>query len=450
MRAFLGNWSVVGGSILLAFFAFAVLGCYQEDAGVGRGGTGSFVSATPLNGSTGIAATEEIQLKVSGTIDQASLDQASATYEGGAGAVPGKMTYDSETGIIKVSPLRRLDNEESYRLTLSGLRDGEGNLLPPAVVLFTTNKNAVTKDVNYFSMNGHLIFVSTTSYDAKGRVLHFVQSISPGNDGIWSTSDDSYSYNVVYDYSPFGSEERRTAHTNPGPDGVWMTSDDVISSWQLCGFDEKGNLTRDLSYSEPGLDGVWFTADDRVFSAMTYSYDAKGNITRSVNLNGAGADGVWFTTDDLVFNHSDTEYAPDGSWMRSSEYAAAGEDGQWFTADDFNTGGAYTTYERDPLGNVIREVTELRSASGTTRRQSTTTYSYDAKGNPLRAITYDGAGPDEEWFTADDKVYSYTDTTYDANGNRTLSLSYYEPGPDGIFFTSDDFVLSRKEFDITQ
>lgn len=446
MRGFLGNWSVVGGSILLAFFAFAILGCYQETAGVGRGGTGSFVSATPLNGSTGIAATEEIQLQVSGTLDQASLESASVTYEGGTETVSGKVTYDAETRILKVSPLRRLDNAESYHLTISGLRDGEGQLLPPTVVSFTTNRNAVTNDYTYFSMGGHVQVAIMTSYDENGRVMQHMVSNNPGNDGIWFTSDD-FSSNEVWDYSPSGETGRRTSYSK-GPDGVWMTSDDVVEGASVYAFDERGNLTRELKYSDSGPDGVWFTADDRGSSAMTYSYDAKGNITRSVNLSSAGADGVWFTIDDVAFYHSDTTYAPDGSWRRSGEYAAPGEDGQWFTADDFNTGGTYTTYERDAMGNVIREVTDITSASMTTRR-TYSTYSYDDKGNLLRSITYDGTGPDGEWFTEDDKVYSYTDTTYDARGNRTLSLSYYEPGPDGVWFTSDDIVTTRKEFDTT-
>ena len=71
-----------------------------------------------------------------------------------------------------------------------------------------------------------------------------------------------------------------------------------------------------------------------------------------------------------------------------------------------------------------------------------TDYTYDANGNQTRQAFYNSAGPDDIWFTDDDKLNRYVDHAYDANGNKTRQVSYNSwsggAGPDGTWFTGDD------------
>ncbi|MBI9108409.1 MAG: hypothetical protein JEZ04_16805 [Spirochaetales bacterium] len=70
---------------------------------------------------------------------------------------------------------------------------------------------------------------------------------------------------------------------------------------------------------------------------------------------------------------------------------------------------------------------------------NTIVYQYDAFGQIVKQISYNDAGSDGIWFTADDDVGDYQTYTLSEDGT-TEDRPRYGSGSDGKWFTDDDEI----------
>lgn len=169
-----------------------------------------------------------------------------------------------------------------------------------------------------------------------------------------------------------------------------------------------------------GADGEANTSDDFI---KAYTVYPSGQTGVAYSFNHPGADNMWFSEDDVAGEHNlgDVVYFPNGALLEyegASEGAVliipclrVGADGAPFTADD---------QPGCSLGYQIAVI--------------------DGQGNRGEVITYNNAGTDGLWFTADDRVKNYTLLTYNGTGVGIATVVYNGDGADNIWFNSDDDV----------
>ncbi|MCB1836342.1 MAG: hypothetical protein KDH99_01865, partial [Alcanivoracaceae bacterium] len=169
-----------------------------------------------------------------------------------------------------------------------------------------------------------------------------------------------------------------------------------------------------------GADGEPNTADDSIEAYTIYPY---GQLGVAYSFIHPGPDAIWFTEDDVAGVHylGKVVYFPNGALLEyegASEGAVLiipcldpGTDGLPFSADD------------KPGCSLGYQVAVL-----------------DGADNRGQVVTYDAAGPDGLWFTADDRVKNYTLVTYNGTGVGVASVLYNGDGADNIWFTADDDV----------
>lgn len=169
-----------------------------------------------------------------------------------------------------------------------------------------------------------------------------------------------------------------------------------------------------------GTDNEANTADDFI---KAYTVYPNGQTGVAYSFNHPGADNMWFSEDDVAGVHTlgDVVYFPDGALLEyegASEGAVliipcldVGADGAPFTADD------------QPGCSLGYQVAVI-----------------DGQGNRGQVITYNNAGTDGLWFTADDRVKNYTLLTYNGTGVGIATVVYNGDGADNIWFNSDDDV----------
>jgi hypothetical protein len=311
------------------------------------------------------------------------------------------------------------------------LRNSAGGALPDTTTSFSTLRNQVEKSV-YYKADGSIQRgqLYTPLADVSEMQRNSVESVSPGADGIWFTSDDvigskedlirytsppqtyknSYLWEVsalqeVYDYAAtgnltrqtfnpragstfgiteytyngFNSLDRQTHYLNSGVDGVWGTADDVVGSYTKYEYDPTGVILAEISYRLVAPDGTVLPSEQIVSYVYNY-YDAQGLLNKKITYESPGAHGIWLDNDDVVSGYWEYAYSS-GQLIAAGFYGAAGADGTWFTADD------------TLLAYIL--------------------YSYDASGNRTIGARFNGTGADLKWFTADDRlaVVDFYDTT---------------------------------------
>ena len=169
-----------------------------------------------------------------------------------------------------------------------------------------------------------------------------------------------------------------------------------------------------------GADSEANTADDFI---KAYTVYPNGQTGVAYSFNHPGADAMWFSEDDVAGVHTlgEVVYFPNGALLEyegASEGAVliipcldVGADGAPFTADD---------RPGCTLGYQVAVI--------------------DGQGNRGQVITYDNAGTDGLWFTADDRVKNYTLLTYNGTGVGVATVLYNGDGADNTWFNADDDV----------
>jgi hypothetical protein len=64
---------------------------------------------------------------------------------------------------------------------------------------------------------------------------------------------------------------------DPGGDGEWFTSDDVVYNYDTTDYDSLGRKSRLYTWND-GTDGKWFTGDDEVTGHRIYAHDSNGSL----------------------------------------------------------------------------------------------------------------------------------------------------------------------------
>jgi hypothetical protein len=67
---------------------------------------------------------------------------------------------------------------------------------------------------------------------------------------------------------------------------------------------------------------------------------------------------------------------------------------------------------------------------------------FDAAGDLVRRIQYNGAGTDGEWLTADDAIRRYSTREYDSAGNALRVTTYSGAGGNGTWLDDDDVIAN--------
>jgi hypothetical protein len=205
-------------------------------------------SSSPADGATKVSVLSDIQVTFSenlgATAANASSESLAATtvnsftvtltYKNPQGAdnIRGTASYDSTTRTLTFSPLRPLDWDTEYKLTITGVKDSAGNTMSDTTLSFTTYINPSLLEIFY----------------ALGSMASYIESTYDGNGHL--TRDVSYS--------------------GPGPDGIWFNADDEVNFYDMPTYDGNGNRIRDVWYSGFGADNTWFTADDVVEHEFQY------------------------------------------------------------------------------------------------------------------------------------------------------------------------------------
>lgn len=210
---------------------------------------------------------------------------------------------------------------------------------------------------------------------------------APAPANLTTTASTNYGNNNSYKVTERTADVSwyRETLVDPGPDDLLNTADDFIAEYTVAPNGSRGVA---YSFNHPGPDNIWYTEDD-----------ASGRVALGRAVN---------------FPYSDTLLEYEGA----SEGAILvlpcldpGSDDMPFTADD------------QPGCTAGYQVVVL-----------------DGEDNRGQVVTYDAAGPDGLWFTADDRVKNYTLLTYNGTGVGVASVVYNGKGSDNLWFTEDDAV----------
>lgn len=308
------------------------------------------------------------------------------------------------------------------------------------------------------------------NYTLVSSALSGQQTIStlynqPGSDGFWFTEDDVVSQHIQTQLDSSYLPRYGAIYNARGTDGVWFTADDQVLSWIYYGYDNEDQLAILATHSNKGLDGQWFTADDTATGLVNLK-DAAGNTIISTTISGnnaMGADGIWLTGDETLYSYNYAEYDSNNYQTRSAIMNNKGADNAWFTADDLPQSYNYWQQTLDSQGRILSKIyydaslnpsAPAFSASHASRYQvnnadmtlSVGAYrdswgsSFGTDGIPLTADDvisqpyrietatgfdlYNQAGPDGEWFTADDIKSGSLVIEY--QGNREIASETYD------------------------
>ena len=198
--------------------------------------------------------------------------------------------------------------------------------------------------------------------------------------------NDIYSSSQYYQITQYTSDQSwlRVIDMGFGADGEANTADDFMQGYTIYPYGPAGVA---FSFRHPGPDNMWFSEDD---------------VSGKYTLGQA----VSFPTGALL----EYEGASEGAIL-IIPCLSVGNDGLAFTADD------------SPGCTLGYQVAVI-----------------DGEGNRGQVVSYDAAGADGLWFTADDRVRNYSLLTYNATGVSVGSVLYNNDGVDNIWFTADDNV----------
>ena len=399
----------------------------------------SVLSFTPADAATQVDVQSTLKIAFDKALDPSSVTRAHVTLVAQGVPVATKVTYDDATHAILVDPMG-LNYGLNYTLSVSGIVDANGKTVADRKAAFSTWINGETSGVAlYYNVLSKTVRQATVdTFDATGAPTGNYVTWDAGPDGAWGTTDDIISGGYEkFIYTSDGQIASRTAF-GAGPDGLWYTADDIPSPVTTRTFLPSGALATDdssntqapfdgrfytevfttyayaadgtlktaISAVDKGADGVWGTADDLVAWSVSYTYDEFGRVVLERVAFGPGADGIWGTADDLVYGYIHHFYLASGRLDRL-EYVEAGPDGLPGTADDVLD--ETDTYSYDTANNLVRLVYTSPGAEGSPY----VSIAYDANNNRMSRTYYGDAGPDQIWFTADDRRDSYRtfDTT---------------------------------------
>lgn len=379
----------------------------------------------------------DLTASASEPLDPSSVTETTVTLEDMFGtSIPGTVTYDDATRMIRFDPDAALRTRWPYRFSVDGVRDLAGNPQAAAASAGFETHRFVSRVSEFRSASGTVNFRQVLDY-VDGRRIASRDFDDPGPDAAWGTADDVISRLRTIEITA-GQEITRTfaagtdgvldtaddvisglgvATTDgyrsqrgvgfgPGPDGILGTSDDLLTSRQERAYPD-GSLETRVEHFDAGPDGVFMTPDDFPSNATRTTADPFGRALRIEGLDDPGADAIFFTADDGLSSLATFDVSADGS-TRTRRVLSAGADGVYDTADDVT----------------------VRIEIGT----------FDVDGVSARQELIRDPGPDGVFLTADDAARSGSVATSDADGNVTFLELYRGPGADGVMFTADDVL----------
>ncbi|MCK5875554.1 MAG: carboxypeptidase regulatory-like domain-containing protein [Alcanivoracaceae bacterium] len=223
-------------------------------------------------------------------------------------------------------------------------------------------------------------------------------------------------------FMQLGDAERAKVFAAPPVELLTEVNNDVYSSSQVYDISQYAtdqSWLRQIRMSF-GADGEANTPDDFVQAYTVYPYGYNGV---AYSFTHPGPDGMWFSEDDVAGEHNTGKavYFPTGAVL---EYEGASE-GAILIIPCLNVGSDAVAFTADDspgctLGYQIAVI--------------------DGEGNRGQLVSYDAAGTDGLWFTADDRVKNYSLLTYNGTGVSVGSVLYNNDGVDNIWFTADDNV----------
>jgi len=465
----------------------------------------SILSSIPSDGAKPVSVTTDIVISFSESLAGISVSENNISIKNASGAkknnvdviltkaaapVVTTVTYDDQNKSITLSPLKALEYNHEYVVTLTGIQDPAGNTMADTSIRFTTYINPTFRSSFYYDSSGQLLGYNESRYDAQGNKTLYISYDNVGPDATWLTADDGISSYSKFEYNSENYQTLTASMSDPGVDLAWFTIDDIASSYTSYTRDINGRAVLEVYYSgagavggdgisftaddipmvyaqreynannqptlnawmsDPGPDATWMTADDVSDDYKQRRYDVNGDQVFYAYFFGAGAsgtDGISFNEDDIPSNYSTNVYQ-DGYQVRRANYsgtALVGNDGVAFTNDDVPS--SYSSYVYDAENNQIRSVSYNAASIGAdgiafTSDDVPNNYyrrEYDANNNQTLSAYYNGAGVDTNWFTSDDEVSHYDHRSFDANSNQIQNAQYIGSGADVTWFTSDDVV----------
>lgn len=230
---------------------------------------------------------------------------------------------------------------------------------------------------------------------------------------------------VVFQTTPFG-DRRRLEAEGPGRDLIWFTNDDAFT--EAADYVERDPYTGEKllevvyetdSDTVQGPDGIWGTRDD---DAIVWR-----NATRSEDLScwvvqsDRGGDRVWDVTDCGNGATNDTI-----DWVRWVAFEE-GREAQGCTSTGAGPDDQWATAD-DEVG-TIRTCSLYEWVSDT-----------HVVLHALRST-----GDDALLFTDDDTYGTHALREYDDAGNLVMTATAVDPGDDGVWFTGDDGIFEGYE-----
>jgi hypothetical protein len=188
----------------LIILALALMSCSSGGGGGSDTVPLTITSSNPANGATKVSILSSIQVTVSESLDTTTVTLSSISLRtdyahGNNSAVKGVVSYDDATKTIIFTPSRKLFNDSKYALTLSGVKDLFGNIMPDSKISFTTYMNLILRDTNYTA--GSVSSYGTYTYDANGNQTKYVYYNGAGADATWFTADDVVQYEYEFETS---------------------------------------------------------------------------------------------------------------------------------------------------------------------------------------------------------------------------------------------------------
>jgi hypothetical protein len=435
--------------------ALVLLGCIEPSTTLDTGNELArercSLRSTPRDGDTGVAPNATIVLELDRPVDPATVDGFTVALwdlEFRDARVPTRITLDGSHRRITIDPKIALKGR--HRLQIDGIRSHHGAAFREQIEFTALHNEPLVE--RSFPVDDAYVIETTLDHEGRPAVRRFATA-----DGEQRTT---------FSYQPRSVES--IAFGAPGADGVWGTADDVFDSSERIERDEHGfpslwihrdatgivevlrssqvgaELVRDEQYAGPGPDGEWLSEDDEL---GYYFATERGErqAERTTYYVSAGTDGTWHTPDDVA------------SWvavpMPNGDCCAndwSGNDLLWGTVDDRELGIRSLRKTSDDNFELIEIVkkgpdrawgTEDDVPTGGGRR-----YRYEHGVQTLEeGIT--APGPDGVIGSADDEIGWYYLTEVTRTGAKRREILVMDPGPDAQWYSADDVLYSETLFE---
>ena len=168
---------------------------------------------------------------------------------------------DANSEVVSYSQVTEL-TANSYRTDNYSI-DDTGTPVLTGYNIVEEDGNGYPRWTTWYTVEDAITNVAYSEYDSRGNIVRESSAYSPGNDGIWATSDDFGYYSLRH----FNSANELVSQSSeyPGADGIWGTSDDRVVLSEITKLDyDFDQLPGNTGYPAPSCDDLMIVSSGAI------------------------------------------------------------------------------------------------------------------------------------------------------------------------------------------